>query len=101
MIRTVVSDALLSASLLIVVLSAVGALTMRTTFGRLHYVAPVTTVAGPLFGAAAAVRTGWGITAGLEILIVVIMALSGPVLEIATGRAEAQQQGVLTPESPS
>jgi multicomponent Na+:H+ antiporter subunit G len=98
--RLVISDALLASSLLVTALSTVGALAMRTTLGRLHYLTPVTTVAGPLFGAALVIHTGWGITAGLQILIVAIMAVTGPILEMATGRVEAQRQGVLTPEGP-
>jgi multicomponent Na+:H+ antiporter subunit G len=100
MTRIVISDALLAASLLVVVLSAVGALAMRTTYGRLHFLTPVTTVGGPLFGAAIVVHTGWGITAGMQILIVAILAASGPILEIATGRVEAQQRGLIEPEGP-
>jgi multicomponent Na+:H+ antiporter subunit G len=100
MTRTVIADALLSASLFITVLSAVGALMLRTTFGKLHYLTPTTTVAGPLFGAAIVVHTGWGITAGLQILIVALLACSGPVLEMAIGRVEAQRQGMLEPEGP-
>lgn len=101
MTRIVISDALLAASLLVTVLSTIGALAMRTTFGKLHYLTPVTTVAGPLFGAALVVHTGWGITAGLQILVVGLVAISGPILEMATGRVEAQQRGLLTPEGPS
>lgn len=100
MTRLVISDALLAASLLVTVLSAIGALAMRTTYGRLHYLTPVTTVAGPLFAAAIVVHTGWGITAGLQILIVAILAISGPILEMATGRVEAQQRGLLSSEGP-
>jgi multicomponent Na+:H+ antiporter subunit G len=100
MTRLVIADALLAAALVVTVLSALGALMLRTTFGRLHFLTPVTTVAGPLFGAALVVHTGWGITAGLQILIVGLLAVSGPILEMTIGRVEAQQRGVLTPESP-
>jgi multicomponent Na+:H+ antiporter subunit G len=83
--RLVVSDALLAVSLLVTVLSTIGALTMRTIFGKLHYLTPVTTVAGPLFGVA---------------LIVILLALSSPILQMAMGRAAAQDSGVLQPEAP-
>jgi multicomponent Na+:H+ antiporter subunit G len=98
--RLVISDALLAASLLVTALSSIGALAMRTTYGRLHYLTPVTTVAGPLFGAALVVHTGWGITAGLQILIVALLWVSGPILGMATGRVEAQNRGLLEPEGP-
>ena len=101
MTRTVIADALLATALVITVLSTFGALALRTTFGKLHYITPITTVAGPLFGAALVVHTGWGIIAGLQILIVSLLAVSGPVLEMAIGRVEAQRQGLLEPEGPA
>ncbi|HTW20629.1 MAG TPA: monovalent cation/H(+) antiporter subunit G [Mycobacteriales bacterium] len=100
MTRDVISDALLAAALLVILLSGVGALTMRTTFGKLHYLTPVTSVAGPLFAAAIVVHTGWGITAGLQLLIVALLGVTGPILQMATGRVEAQQRGILDPTSP-
>lgn len=98
--RALVVDILMSLGLLVVTLSLVGALVLRTTFGKLHYVTPVTTVGGPLLCAALVVDTGWGITAGLDILIVGLVAVAGPILSAATARVEAQQLAVLTPESP-
>lgn len=95
-----VADGLLSASLLVIVLSVFGALVLRTTLGKLHYLTPVSSVAVPLFVTGLVVDTGWGIVAGLDILIGILMMVSGPVLQIAIARVEAQRQGVLAPESP-
>lgn len=92
-VRGVVVDALLAASLLIVVLSVVSAVVVRTTLAMVHYVTPITSVAVPLFVAALVVNTGWGITAGLDILIGVLVVSSGPVLGMAIGRVEAQHEG--------
>jgi multicomponent Na+:H+ antiporter subunit G len=98
--RLVLSDVLLSVSLLVTVLAAIGAVMMRTTFGRLHFLTPVTTVGAPLFCVALVLRTEWGITAGLQILIIGLLALAGPVLQMAIARVEAQQQGVIVAEGP-
>lgn len=93
-------DVLLATAVVVVVLSAFGAVVLRTTFGKLHYLAPVTTIAGPLFGIALVLDTGWGITAALDLLIVGLLALSGPILQMATARVEAEQQGLLRREEP-
>jgi multicomponent Na+:H+ antiporter subunit G len=93
-------DVLLGTSLLVTVASVLGVVVLRTTLGKLHYLAPVTSVAAPLFGAALVVANGWGITAALDILIVALLAISGPVLEAAIGRVDAQQTGALVGEGP-
>lgn len=98
--RTVIADVLLSTSLLITALAALGAVVMRTTFGKLHYLTPVTSVAGPLFGVALVIDTGWGLTAGLDLLIVGLLAVAGPVLEVSAGRVAAELEGVVEPEEP-
>lgn len=92
-VRGVVVDVLLATSLAVVVLSVLGAVVLRTTLAMVHYVTPLTSVAVPLFVAALVVNTGWGITAGLDILIGVLVVSSGPVLGMAIGRVEAQQHG--------
>jgi multisubunit Na+/H+ antiporter MnhG subunit len=99
-VRHVLVDVLLATSLLVVVLSVLGLLVMRTTLAKVHYVTPVTSVAAPLFGVALAIDTGWSIPAGLDLLIVGLVAVSGPVLGMAIGRAEAQHQGIIATEAP-
>jgi multicomponent Na+:H+ antiporter subunit G len=98
--RTLAADVLLAVSLLIIVLAMVGAVTFRTTFGKLHFVTPVTTVGAPLFCAALVLDSTWSIATGLEILITALVMVSGPILEAAIGRAAAQQRQVLEPEGP-
>lgn len=98
--HSVVVDGLLAAAVAITVLSVFGAVVLRTTYGKLHYVTPVTSAAAPLFLIAIVVDTGWGITAGLDILIVGLLAVSGPVLQASIGRLEAQRRGRLQPEEP-
>lgn len=98
--RTVVAEALLAASLLVIVLSMFGAVVMRTSFGKLHFITPVTTVAAPLFCAALVVDSTWSITTGLEILTTALVMVSGPVLEAAIGRVAAQRFELIDPEGP-
>ena len=96
----VVADVLLAAALLITVASVFGALVLRTANAKLHYLTPITSVAAPLFGAALVVENGWGLTAGLDLLIVGLLAVSGPALEISIGRVIAQRDGVIIGEGP-
>lgn len=98
--RHLAVDVLLGFSLAVVLLSVFGALVLRSTLAKVHYVTPITSVAVPLFVAALVVDTGWGITAGLDILIGALLATAGPVLGAAIGRVEAQQQGLVPNEGP-
>lgn len=98
--RNVVVDVLLAAGLLVTVASAVGALVMRTVYNRMHFLTPVTSLAGPLLGLALAIENGWGLTTAVILFTVFLLALSGAVLEAATGRLAAQRAGLLPADSP-
>lgn len=91
---------LLGVAALVVVLSGVGLVVARDTVPRLHFVTPVTSIAAPLTGVAYAVDQGWGIAAGLVLLIVGLVAVSSPPLAAAIGRAAAVQEDLL-PRDPS
>jgi multicomponent Na+:H+ antiporter subunit G len=93
----VLARVLLFAGVTIVVLSSVSALWLRGVFVRLHYLAPVTSVGGPLIGLALAIENGWGITTALILLTVAILAFTGPVVEVATGQVMAQREGLVSP----
>lgn len=88
------------AGLTVVVLAPLAALTFRRFFSRLHFITPITSVGAPLIVAALGIQNGWGLATGLEILIVGLLALTGPVLEAATGRLAAQREGLIERESP-
>lgn len=92
--------ALYAAGLAVVVLASMAALVLRGVLNRLHLLTPVTSVGGPLIGLALAIRDGWSLTTGEIGLTVALLALSGPVLEAATGRVTAQRQGITKQESP-
>ncbi|WP_225830048.1 monovalent cation/H(+) antiporter subunit G [Streptomyces sp. NK08204] len=83
----------------VVVASALAALGMRHSFTRLHFLTPATSLGAPLIGAGLVLENGWGLTAGLDILIVALLALSAPVLEAATARVMAQRAGLIGEDS--
>lgn len=82
----VVAAVATGAGVLVVVASAVRALTTRDVVVRLHLVTPVTSVGGPLLGLGLAVANGWTLTSAQILFTVFLLALTGPVLTSATGR---------------
>ena len=95
MSKQVVIDVLASLATLIIVLSAAGALVVRVPLARLHFLSPVTSLAGPLLGVALVLQQGWGIASGLVLLTVGLLAASSPVLESATARLIGLTDGIL------
>jgi multisubunit Na+/H+ antiporter MnhG subunit len=91
---------LLWAGIAAVVLSGLGALTLRRVYNRLHYLTPMTSIGAPLIGLALAIGNGWGLTTAGDLFDIFLLALTGPVLEAATGRAAAQREGLIERESP-
>ncbi|HVX46536.1 MAG TPA: hypothetical protein VHC49_21760, partial [Mycobacteriales bacterium] len=61
---------------------------------------PITSVGAPLIGIALAIDSHSGLAAGEYLLIVALLAVSGPALEAATGRVAAQQEGRVKGDSP-
>lgn len=94
------AQALYALGVLIVVASAVGAAAMRRTYNRLHFLTPATSLGGPLIGAALGISNGWGLTTAADAFVIALLALTGPVLEAATGRVAAQREGLIDVESP-
>ncbi|MCW2720881.1 monovalent cation/H(+) antiporter subunit G [Pseudonocardia sp.] len=83
---------LLAAGVLVAVASAVGAVLVREAATRLHFLTPVTSVAGPLLGAALAVENGWSSATGQVLVVVLLLVVTGPVLGSATGRLVARER---------
>lgn len=98
--REVAVAALLALAGLVVALSAIGLVAAPSALARLHFVTPVTSVAAPLVGIACAVDQGLGLTAGLVLLTVGLLAVTGPVLGAAVGRLAAAESLVLPAEAP-
>jgi multisubunit Na+/H+ antiporter MnhG subunit len=91
---------LLFTGVTVVVMASVAAVWLRGTFVRLHMLAPVTAVGGPLIGLALAIENGWGLTTALILFTVFLLALSGPVVEVATARVNAQREGIVPLDAP-
>lgn len=91
----VVIDVLAALATLIIVLSAAGALIVRAPLARLHFLSPVTSLAGPLLGVALVLQQGWGIASALILLTLGLLAASSPVLESATARLLGLERGIL------
>jgi len=93
-------DLLLFLGVGIVVVSSWAALWLRGVFVRLHFLSPVTSLGAPLIGIALGLENGWGLTTGLILLTVFVLAVSGPVVEVATARVMAQREAIVVEESP-
>ncbi|MHB1594856.1 MAG: monovalent cation/H(+) antiporter subunit G [Streptosporangiaceae bacterium] len=96
----IVELVLLWAGVTVVVASSLGALTLRRVYNRLHYLTPMTSIGAVLIGAAIGIANGPGLTMAQDEFIVFLLALTGPVLEAATGRAAAQREGLIEEGSP-
>jgi multicomponent Na+:H+ antiporter subunit G len=94
------ADVLLALGVGLVVLASLAALRSRSVFRRLHYLTVVTSLAGPLVAVAVLVADGFGLTALSVVLILVLLAVTGPVLSAATGRLNAQREHVIEVDSP-
>ncbi len=85
----------------VAIASVVGAFVAGTdSYNRLHFVTPITSVAGPLVAIGLCIQSGWGITAGTIILTVGLLFVGGPVTTAATGRLMAQADGTVDSKAP-
>jgi multicomponent Na+:H+ antiporter subunit G len=94
----IVVAVLVGAGVVITVLATMAALVARSVYLRLHYLTVITSLAVPLAGVGLIVANGIGLTAASVLLIVVLQAVTGPVLGAAIARANAQQDKVIDPE---
>ncbi|WP_329047834.1 monovalent cation/H(+) antiporter subunit G [Amycolatopsis sp. NBC_01488] len=98
---TVFAQVLVFAGIAVVVVSALTMLRARTLLNRLHLLAPVTTLGAPLVGLGLALANGWNLGSGAILLTVALLAVTGPVLQSAAGRIEAQRRGAIDEDLPS
>lgn len=92
---------LVFAGVTVVVVAALAMLRAGTLLNRLHLLAPVTTLGAPLVGIGLALENGWNLGSGAVLLTVALLAVTGPVLQSATGRVEARRRGVIDEDLPS
>ena len=95
-----VEAVLAGAATLIVAYAGVGALWARAPLAKLHFLAPVTTLAVPLFCIAAVVHFGVSLGSATAVLIAIVAAASGSPVTTAIGRALAEEHGVDVGRSP-
>ncbi|NKQ54319.1 hypothetical protein HFP15_15645 [Amycolatopsis sp. K13G38] len=95
-----IAAVLVAAGTLLAVLAAIAAALPGSVYRRLHYQVVVTSAAAPLIGIGAAVAEGPGLTTALVLVIVLLLAGTGPVLGMAVARVNAQHDGIATGASP-
>lgn len=83
---------LLSICVLVTLLCCVALITFKDVFDRMHYLAPVTSIAMPALLAAVVVQEGWGQATLKTILVLFLLLLINAVLTHATARAARIRQ---------
>lgn len=91
---------LLGAGVLVMTCACVGAACTPDPYQRLHFLAPATSLGVPLIGVALALDSGWQLSTGWIVVIVLLLVLTGPVVQAAVGREIAREQGRLRSEPP-
>ena len=89
---TVLAAVLIWLGVLVVVLSALAALALPPVRARLHALAPISSLAGPLIGLGLVVLNGLTLTTATVVLVVILLAVSGPVLVTAIARLESERE---------
>lgn len=93
MITQVLVWALLGLAVALVLASSVRLLRAEDDYARLHLMAPVTSVAGPVVGLAIAVQSGFTLATATAVLTVALLALAGAAVQGAMGRLVAAHRG--------
>ena len=97
----VVALTLVSLGCAVIELAAIGAVVMPGgIFNRLHFLTPVTSAGLPLVVAGLCVESGQPFTIAELVVIGLVLAVAGPVLGSATGRAAAAAHGLAAEEEP-
>ncbi|HEX7105769.1 MAG TPA: monovalent cation/H(+) antiporter subunit G [Acidothermaceae bacterium] len=94
------AQVLLFIGVAVIVASSWAALWLRGVLVRLHYLSPVTTIGAPLIGVSLLLANGWGLSTGLILLTVSLLAGTGPAIAVAMARVMAQREGITPSESP-
>lgn len=91
---------LVTAGVVLVVAAAVLTVSAPGAFARLHLLTVVTSLGAPLVGLGVTALDGGGLAGGQTLLIVAVLALTGPVLGSAIARATAQREGRIRRDPP-
>lgn len=85
--QSLLADVLLGAAVVLVAACSIGVLVMRDAYQKMHFVAPISSVAPVLVAAAVTLRAAWSEPTGQSWLAVTLVCIAGPVLSHATVRA--------------
>jgi multicomponent Na+:H+ antiporter subunit G len=99
-VTAIIAGVLVGLGTLITVLAAVAAVRAGDVYVRVHCLTVVTSVGSPLIGVGLIVVNGFGFTGASVLLVVLLQAVGGPLLGAATGRVNAQRDGVIGSGSP-
>ncbi|WP_409463973.1 cation:proton antiporter [Amycolatopsis sp. GA6-003] len=98
---TLAAQILVFAGVFVVLASAVGLLRAKDLLTRLHLLTPATTLGTPLVGAGLVLVNGVHLGSGAILATVVLLAVTGPILQSATARLEARHRGEIDEDLPS
>lgn len=90
-VRTAATDTLVVLALALIMVAAIGLTFARSAVTRLHFLAPASTVALPIFGLAAIINQGLTLGSAAVAVSVAAAALSAPVLTTSIGRLVAAE----------
>lgn len=97
----IVALVLVAVGCAVIVLASVGAVLMPGgTFNRLHFVTPVTSMGAPLVAVGLSVESGKPFTIAEMLFIALLLFVSGPVVESATGRLAGIERGLVQKRPP-
>jgi multicomponent Na+:H+ antiporter subunit G len=99
-VREAIVDVLLFAGVLVLLVCALGVLTMRSAYDRLHY-ASAAGYGAALVALAILVHESWSLIADKALLTAAILVVCGPVISHATARAgRIRDRGAWNPPPP-
>ncbi|ATY13099.1 hypothetical protein CU254_23655 [Amycolatopsis sp. AA4] len=98
---TIAAQILVFAGVFVVLASAAGLLRAKDLLTRLHFLSPATTLGAPLVGIGLVLVNGVHLGSGAILATVVLLALTGPILQSATARLEARHRGEIDEDLPS
>jgi multicomponent Na+:H+ antiporter subunit G len=84
----------------VVVVTALASLCVRSAKDRLHFLTPTTALGAPLVGLGLVLENGWSLTSAQIAVTCFLMMLTGPVLASAALRVAAMREGSVSEETP-
>ncbi|PKV96360.1 multicomponent Na+:H+ antiporter subunit G [Amycolatopsis echigonensis] len=98
---TVAAQILVFAGVFVILASSAGLVRAKDLLTRLHLLSPATTLGAPLIGVGLVLVNGVQLGSGAILATVVLLAVTGPILQSATARLEARHRGEADEDLPS